>query len=42
MSLFEAGVAALELGRRFIGFEIEKDYFHAAEKRLKAVSPLLI
>jgi site-specific DNA-methyltransferase (adenine-specific) len=28
------GVAALETGRRFIGYEIEKKYFDIAEKRL--------
>jgi len=29
------GVAALQAGRRFIGFEIEKRYFDMAEKRLR-------
>ena len=35
MGVGSTGVAALELNRRFIGFEISPDYFNAAEKRLK-------
>lgn len=31
------GVACLNLGRNFIGFEVEKDYFSIAEKRLKNI-----
>lgn len=31
------GVACLNLGRNFIGFEVEKDYFLIAEKRLKNI-----
>jgi len=35
MGLGSTGVAALQMNRRFIGIEIEKEYFHAAEKRLE-------
>lgn len=35
MGVGSTGVAALELGRKFIGFEIAPDYFAAAEKRIK-------
>lgn len=35
MGVGSTGVAALELGRKFIGFEISPEYFAAAEKRLK-------
>ena len=35
MGVGSTGVAALELGRKFIGFEIAPDYFTAAEKRIK-------
>lgn len=31
------GVACLNLGRDFIGFEVEKDYFSISEKRLKNI-----
>ena len=31
------GVAALELGRRFLGSELEPDYFAIAEQRIKAI-----
>ncbi len=37
MGVGSAGVAALELERRFIGTELEADYFHAAQKRITAV-----
>jgi site-specific DNA-methyltransferase (adenine-specific)/modification methylase len=36
------GVAALEMGRKFIGIEIDKDYFEAAKKRIENVNELLI
>jgi len=39
MGVGSTGVAALELGRRFLGVEISKDYFKAAEKRLKSIQP---
>ena len=32
------GVAALEMGRNFIGIEIDKKYFNIAQKRIKAVA----
>lgn len=35
MGVGSTGVAALELGRRFIGYEIAPEYFTAAEKRIK-------
>ena len=36
MGVGSTGVAALRGGRRFIGIEIQRDYFHAAEKRLRS------
>ncbi|MFH0939296.1 MAG: site-specific DNA-methyltransferase [Planctomycetota bacterium] len=41
MGVGSTGVAALENNRRFIGIELEKVYFDAAEKRLKSVQPSL-
>lgn len=35
MGVGSTGVAALELGRKFVGFEIAPEYFDAAEKRIK-------
>lgn len=35
MGVGSTGVAALSLGRKFIGFEREAAYFHAAEERLR-------
>jgi site-specific DNA-methyltransferase (adenine-specific)/modification methylase len=35
MGVGSTGIAALEMNRRFIGIEIEKEYFEAAKKRLK-------
>ena len=35
MGVGSTGVAALELERKFIGIEIEKEYYDAAQKRLK-------
>ncbi len=35
MGVGSTGVAALELGRKFIGFEIAPEYFEAAEIRIK-------
>ncbi len=34
MGVGSTGVAALKTNRKFIGIEIEKDYFHAAERRI--------
>lgn len=41
MGVGSTGVAALEMGRKFIGVEIEKKYFKAAERRLKCIHPSL-
>lgn len=38
MGVGSTGVAALELGRKFIGFEIAPEYYRAAEKRIKNVT----
>lgn len=37
MGVGSTGVAALEMGRKFIGFEIDSGYFMAARKRLDEV-----
>lgn len=37
MGVGSTGVAALKLGRQFIGIEIDKKYFKSAAERLKAV-----
>lgn len=39
MGVGSTGVAALRLGREFLGFEIDESYFKAAEKRLKRIQP---
>ena len=39
MGVGSAGVAAIELGRQFLGCEIDKKYFKAAASRLNAVHP---
>lgn len=41
MGVGSVGVAALNLGRQFIGAEIDEKYFKAAEKRLKMLPPKL-
>lgn len=41
MGVGSTGVAALKIGRKFIGMEIDEKYFKAAEKRLRAVHPML-
>jgi len=41
MGVGSTGVAALELGRRFIGVELEKEYYDAAKERIeRAVSSI--
>jgi len=37
MGVGSTGVAALNLGRKFIGIEIDEKYFKAAERRIKSV-----
>ena len=37
MGVGSTGVAALEMNRKFIGIEIEKEYFDAAERRLQQI-----
>ncbi len=37
MGVGSTGIAAVNSGRKFIGIEIEKEYFDAAEKRLKKI-----
>ena len=41
MGVGSTGVAALQLGRRFIGIEIDPLYFKAASKRIEEVIPTL-
>lgn len=40
MGVGSTGVAALELGRRFIGIELEDDYFQAAKQRIESTLKL--
>ena len=35
MGVGSTGIASIELGRRFLGIELDKNYYHAAEKRFK-------
>jgi site-specific DNA-methyltransferase (adenine-specific)/modification methylase len=37
MGVASTGVAAAELNRRFIGIEIDEDYFKASEKRMNDI-----
>ena len=41
MGVGSTGVAALRLGRRFIGIEIDPLYFKAATKRIEEIAPTL-
>lgn len=41
MGVGSTGVAALEMDRRFLGIEIDENYFKSAEKRLASVYPSL-
>lgn len=38
MGVGSTGVAAIELGRRFIGVEIDKEYFNAAKQRIDSMT----
>jgi len=37
MGVGSTGVAALEMNRKFIGIEIDKAYFEAAQRRLEYI-----
>ncbi|HYX11708.1 MAG TPA: site-specific DNA-methyltransferase, partial [Candidatus Acidoferrum sp.] len=39
MGVGSTGVAALELGRRFIGIELDETYVAAARRRIEATVP---
>jgi DNA modification methylase len=39
MGVGSTGVAALELGRRFVGIELEEAYVAAARRRIDIVAP---
>lgn len=41
MGVGSTGVAALGAGRKFIGIEAEREYYEAAEKRIKSMQPSL-
>lgn len=41
MGVGSTGVAAVDMDRRFLGFEIENSYFKVAEKQLKQLQPNL-
>ena len=41
MGVGSTGIASLELNRKFIGIEIDKNYFEAAKDRLLAIHPSL-
>ena len=42
MGVGSTGAAALEMNRRFLGIELQEDYFLAAENRLKVVKPTML
>ena len=39
MGVGSTGVAALRMDRRFVGIEIEKEYFEAAKTRIENIHP---
>jgi site-specific DNA-methyltransferase (adenine-specific)/modification methylase len=39
MGVGSTGVAALELGRRFLGIELEEPYLAAARRRIEGLPP---
>jgi len=39
MGVGSTGVAAIEMGRKFIGIDIEKAYYEAAQERIKNIQP---
>jgi DNA modification methylase len=41
MGVGSTGVAALNLGRKFIGIEIDENYFRAAERRIREAAAKL-
>lgn len=41
MGVGSVGVATIEMGREFIGVEIDKEYYDASENRMKNVQPSL-
>jgi DNA modification methylase len=42
MGVGSTGVAAVELGRRFIGIELEEPYLEAARRRIAATVPIVV
>ncbi len=42
MGVGSTGIAAQEMDRKFIGFEIDEKYFNASQKRLKNSQPNLL
>jgi site-specific DNA-methyltransferase (adenine-specific)/modification methylase len=40
MGVGSTGVAAVEMGRKFLGVEVDEKYFQAAEKRLETIQPV--
>ena len=41
LSHYSTGIAAFETERRFLGFEIDENYFEAAAARLENYQPML-
>jgi len=42
MGVGSTGVASVGLGRKFIGFEIEEEYYHAAVKRIENIQSKML